>query len=148
MYTIIGRKAFAIWLALFTMLQWPLVQLGGFNHSVVELIVMMVICAVLSSCIIGIIFHGIGIIYGIIGLWTYYFDHSQWLMTHGHGIGTPGFSFERIFWNESVLSLLMALLLTVHFYICIRRCKDAGKSAWWSLIPLYNPFMLLLLKSR
>ena len=49
-----------------------------------------------------------------------------------------------LFFIETVI---VALFYVLYIIQCIRRCHDMGCKWWFCLIPLYNPFMLLLGKS-
>ena len=50
----------------------------------------------------------------------------------------------ELFFIETVV---VAMFYVLYIIQCIRRCHDMGRSWWFCLIPLYNPFMLLLGKS-
>ena len=45
---------------------------------------------------------------------------------------------------RDVLPLVLALVIIVHLFLCAKRCKDAGISKWWVLVPLYNPIVLMI----
>lgn len=80
-----------------------------------------------------------------IGMWCY--DEERWLMKYGHGIGTEGFSFERII-EHDFLGILMVLVFISHLMLSAKRCKENGVSAWLALIPLYNPLGLFYKKKN
>lgn len=142
-----NRKLFAIWFAIFIMLQWPLTTLLMGNYSYIELLLLMVLFALLLSNIFGIVYVGL-ICYEIIPeIWNYFFHNPQWLKVHSHGIGTPGYSFDNIFWQHEVLLLVLAVVVVIHLFLCAKRCKTIGISVWWILLPLYNPFVLLFRKN-
>ena len=62
------------------------------------------------------------------------------------GCVAVGVSIKRIFLLRDVLPLVLALVIIVHLFLCAKRCKDAGISKWWVLVPLYNPIVLMIKK--
>ena len=48
------------------------------------------------------------------------------------------------------MSLMLAyLVIVVGMYLqMIKRCHDIGKSGWWVLVPIFNPFFLLFEKGE
>ena len=48
------------------------------------------------------------------------------------------------------MSLMLAyLVIVVGMYLqMIKRCHDVGKSGWWVLVPIFNPFFLLFEKGE
>ena len=66
-------------------------------------------------------------------LWIYALSTFCW----GPNIGY-GFFLETI---------MIAVFYVLYIIQCIRRCHDMGRSWWFCLIPLYNPFALLFSKS-
>ncbi|MBR4337469.1 MAG: DUF805 domain-containing protein [Bacteroidaceae bacterium] len=49
---------------------------------------------------------------------------------------------------SSLLALFVDALFVWYWFLCIRRCHDMGRSWWYSLIPFYNPFVLLFKRSQ
>lgn len=141
-----SRKTFAIWFAIFIILQWLLTTPIMGVHSFIELLTMVILALLLSS-ILGIVYVGLICYDNIPDLWRYFFNNMQWLDIHSHGIGTPGFSYNS-FWLTDVQLLISAIVVIIHLYFCYKRCKNIGISAWWILVPLYNPFVLLYRKSN
>ena len=47
-----------------------------------------------------------------------------------------------------VLSIILDILFVFYCFQCIKRCRDMGRSGWYSLIPFYNPFVLLFKKGQ
>ena len=146
----IGRKEFAFWLVVFTLLQWPfaIITFGHCNSFYELLVPFMILCTILFFFFFGVVMIGLSFYDSITEIYTYLFDNCKWIDMHSHGIGMPGFSYDRIFWESCVFPLLMVFLIAIHLYFCVRRCKDAGISVWWALLPLYNPFMLLKKQSK
>ncbi len=140
------RRNFAIWFAIFTLLQWPCLSVGF--YSFIDIIFSMVFMAVFYSNICGIAYIGLSIYYNIPQIWNFLFNGQQWLNQYSHEIGYPGFSFDDVFWSRNVLPLALAIVIAIHLYLCYRRCKTIGIKAWWILVPLYNPFVLLYRKSN
>ena len=142
----VGRDNwFVIWIIGYLLILWMLYGFM-FKTGVWEgLITSFLMGTVLLSNILGLVLVGLTCYEDFPDIWLYFFDNGQWLLRHGHGIGTPGFSFEIIFWYH-VLSVVLAFVIVLHLYLCAKRCKDAGISVWWILVPLYNPFVLLLKK--
>ena len=139
------RRNFAIWFAIFSLLQWPL----AYSHySFIDLILSMVIMAVMFSNIFG-----IALVCMILGwkgreLWLYFHDKTLWINDYGSDFVSEGASFDISFWAYDLLPLVLALFLLLHHYFCYKRCKDMGISVWWILVPLFNPFVLLYRKSN
>lgn len=139
------RRNFAIWFAIFSLLQWPVAY--SF-YSFIDLILSMVIMAVMFSNIFG-----IALVCMILGwkgreLWLYFHDKSLWVKDYASEFVTEGVGFDISFWTYDLLPLVLALVILLHHYFCYKRCKDMGISAWWCLVPLYNPIMLLYKKSK
>ena len=98
--------------------------------------------------------NGLGIIIAIVGLydhlsdfWLYCFDIDIWLMKHGHGIGTPNFSFESIIMVD-IINLCLVLLILLNLLLSAIRCRNMGLRTWMILIPLYNPLALLKMRRK
>lgn len=146
----IGRKEFAIWLVIFILLQlpWTYDEFGNVDFYYEMLVPFMIVWTTLLSGIFGIVLAGLDFYESVTEIYTYLFNESKWIGMHSHGIWMPGFSFEKLFFESCVYPLLMSFFLAIHFYFCVRRCKDAGISAWWALLHLYNPFMLLIKRSK
>ena len=138
------RRNFAIWFGIFTLLQWPCLSVGF--YSFIDIIFSMVFMAVFFSNICGIAYVGLSLYYNIPQIWHYCFNKQQWLKQYSHEIGYPDFSFDDVFWARNVLPLALAIVIAIHLYLCYRRCKTIGIKAWWILVPLYNPFVLLYKK--
>lgn len=139
------RRNFAIWFAIFSLLQWPLAY--SF-YSFIDLILSMVIMAVMFSNIFG-----IALVCMILGwkgreLWLYFHDKSLWIKDYASEFVTEGVGFDISFWTYDLLPLVLALVILLHHFLCYKRCKDIGISTWWILVPLYNPIMLLFKKSK
>lgn len=49
---------------------------------------------------------------------------------------------------SSLLALFVDALFVCYWFLCIRRCHDMGRNGWYSLIPFYNPFVLLFKRSQ
>lgn len=143
-----SRKSFAIWFAVFIMLQWTVMPLLiGIVNSPLVLVISLIFSAILFSNIFGIILAGLLCYDNIPDLWRYFYKEDIWIAQHSHGIGTPNFSYDR-FWVTDTLLLAFAIVIFIHLLLCLKRCKDAGINGWWILVPLYNPFMLLYKKSK
>lgn len=82
----------------------------------------------------------------VIGIVGMVFNDDKWLDMYNHGVGKPDFSFEKMFWLHDVVPVVLAFVIILHLYLCARRCKDAGLSVWWILVPLYNPIVLMFIK--
>lgn len=120
-----SRKAFLIWFVVFTLLQWPWASIMfGLCRTIEQMVVSMAFSAILFSGITGIIICAIII--------------SQ-IIT-----GTNSIFIESTLWTNYVLFSLMVVVVSVHLYFSIRRCKDAGVSRWLALLPLYNPIAILM----
>lgn len=140
-----NRKYFAIWFAIFSLLQWPL----AYSHySFIDLILSMVIMVVMFSNIFGIALVGLILVRKGRELWLYFHDKSLWIKDYGYDFGTERASFDISFWVYDLLPLVLALAILLHYYFCYKRCKDIGIRTWWILVPLYNPIMLLFKKSK
>ena len=139
------RRYFAIWFAIFSLLQWPL----AYSHySFIDLILSVVIMAVMFSNIFGIAL--VVMIFGwkVRELWLYFLDKSLWIKDYASDFATEGVGFDISFWTYDLLPLVLALVILLHHYFCYKRCKYMGIRAWWILVPLYNPIMLLYKKSK
>ena len=78
-------------------------------------------------------------------IWMWLYDGEHWFMKHSHGIGTEGFSLERIV-EEDFIWVLIVLVFISHLLLSAKRCKENGVSAWLALIPIYNPLGLFYRK--
>lgn len=134
-----SRKSFAIWFAIFILLQWFAMAPFVGIHYFLEMILSMICSAVLLSNILGIAMIGFLFYWGIGDLWGYFSDNANWITNH-NGYSTYAF--------VDALVLVAALMFILHFILCAKRCKYIGISGWWSLVPLYNPIMLLYKKSK
>lgn len=132
-----SRKSFAIWFAIFILLQWFAMAPFVGIHYFLEMILSMICSAVLLSNILGIAMIVFLFCWGIGDLWGYFSDNANWITNH-NGYSTYAF--------VDALLLVVALMFILHFILCVKRCKFIGKSVWWSLVPLYNPIMLLFKK--
>lgn len=141
-----SRKAFAIWFAIFILLQWLLTSPLVGIHSIIELFLSMVIIAIMLSNILGIVFAGLICYKQIPEIWSYIFHRSQWLEANFLGVNPSDINYDLVFWLRDVLPLFIVLIIVLHLFFCGKRCKTIGISAWWILVPLYNPFVLLFRK--
>lgn len=141
-----SRKAFAIWFAIFILLQWLLTSPLVGIHSIIELFLSMVIIAIMLSNILGIVFAGLICYKQIPEIWSYLFNRSQWLEANFLGVNPSDINYGLFFWLHDVLPLVIVLVIMLHLFLCGKRCKTIGISAWWILVPLYNPFVLLFRK--
>jgi len=141
---------YVIWFVLYTLILYlPICvptnldknTIGGF----VALFGMFVVAEFLLSNVIG-----LGLAFNVLydalsDIWLYSCDNVEWLAKHSHGIGTEGFSFERIV-EHDVVSMVLALVFISHLVLSVKRCKEKGVSAWLALVPLYNPLGLFYKK--
>ncbi len=141
-----SRKYYAIWFTIFSLLQWTYASLG--NYGSIDLILSMAIMAVMFSNVFGIAF--VGYMFWGKGreFWLYFHNKTQWIDEFGSDFVREGASFGFSFWVHELIPLVFALIVLLHHYFCYKRCRDIGISAWWILVPLYNPIMLLLKKSK
>lgn len=139
------RRNFAIWFAIFSLLQWPIAY--SF-YSFIDLILSMVIMAMMFSNIFGIALACLILGWKGRELWLYFHDKSLWIKDYASDFVAEGVGFDISFWAYDLLPLVLALVILLHHYFCYKRCKDMGISAWWCLVPLYNPIMLLYKKSK
>jgi len=142
-----SRRSFAIWFAIFILLQWFVMTPFVGIHNLLEMVIAMIISAFLFSNILGIVMVGLICYDNIPDLCCYFFNEESWLAKHSHGIGTMNFSYDE-FWISDAMLLAFAIVVMIHLVLCFKRCKDIGISRWWSLVPLYNPIMLLFKKSK
>ena len=115
--------------------------IGGF----VALFGVFVVAVFLLSNVIG-----LGLAFNVLydalsDIRLYSCDNMEWLAKHSHGIGTEGFSIERIV-EHDVMSMVMVLIFISHLLLSVKRCKENGVSAWLALVPLYNPLGLFYKK--
>lgn len=137
-----NRKYYIICVVLFVLLQWP--WAGAVAKSFIELPLAMVLSALLLSNILGMVLGFVSLFDAFPDIWLNMFDNDQWLLNHSHSIGSPGVSYEAIFWSNDIVPILLAIFISLYFYASIKRCKYLGLSPWWCLVPLYNPIALLL----
>ena len=45
--------------------------------------------------------------------------------------------------NYTLVQLLVVVFFVIRILQEIKRCHDVGKSGWWILVPIFNPFFLL-----
>ena len=143
---IMNRRSFIIWFVVFAIIQWPMMMPFPGIRSVEELVFTLVVWALLFSSVLGIVWFGIICYQCVPNIWKYLFEEDKWLEPYRHAIGEPGFSIERIFLLRDVLPLVLAFVIIVHLFLCVKRCRDAGISKWWVLVPLYNPIVLMIKK--
>jgi len=141
-----SRRSFIIWFVAFVIIQWPMMSYYPLIRSLLELLAWMFFWALTFSSLFGIIWAGLICCQDVPNVWNYLFNEDKWLNMYSHGVGKPDFSFERMFWLHDVLPVVLAFVIILHLYLCARRCKDAGLSVWWILVPLYNPFVLMFKK--
>ena len=151
-----SRKMYAIWLAVLFVLIWPWASMKfgvGFNFE--ELIVTLLFCTLLFTCplvVVSIGMYWISCIHVISDLWMYLFNADLWLKIHSHSIGVDlNPETEKMFlWENDILPLLITLyisiLVALHFWFSVKRCKRIGINLWWAVVPIYNPFVLLIRK--
>lgn len=144
--SVMSRKSFIIWFVVFAIIQWPMMMPFSGVRSFEELVFMMVVWALSVSSVLGIAWFGVICYQCVPNIWNYLFEKDKWLEPYRHAIGEPGFNIERIFLLRDVLSLVLAFVIIVHLFLCAKRCKDAGISKWWVLVPLYNPIVLMIKK--
>ena len=137
-----NRKCYIICVVLFVLLQWP--WAGAVAKSFIELPLAMVLSALLLSNIFGLVLGCVILFEAFPDIWLNMFDNDQWLLNHSHSIGSPGVSYEAIFWSNDIVPILLAIFISLYFYASIKRCKYLGLSPWWCFVPLYNPIALLL----
>ena len=142
-----SRRSFTIWFAIFILLQWFVMASFVGIHSLIEMVLSMIVSAILFSNILGIVIVGFICYENLPDLWCYFFNEDMWLAKHGHGIGTPSFSYDWS-WISDAMLLAFAIVVIIHLVLCFKRCKKIGISGWWILVPLYNPIMLLYKKSK
>lgn len=141
---IMNRRSFAIWFVVFAVIQWPVMMPFPGIRSFEELVFTLVVWALLFSSVLGMTWFGVICYQCVPNIWNYLFDEDKWLEPYRDAIGEPGFSIERIFLLRDVLPLVLAFVIIVHLFLCAKRCKDAGISKWWALVPLYNPIVLMV----
>lgn len=83
---------------------------------------------------------------GLIGLLTGFLPLT--LLVLWDGIHVTYLWADEIGYRFLVEAVVVNILYVLFLFQCIKRCHDMGRSWWWCLIPLYNPFMLLLKKSK
>lgn len=141
-----SRRNFAIWFAIFSLLQWPFASLV--HYSLIGVVLSLVFMAVMFSNIFGIGIAGLILGWKVRELWLYFHDMPLWINYYGSDFVTEGGGFGFSFWGYELLPLCLALVLLLHHYFCYKRCKDMGIKAWWILVPLFNPIVLLYRKSN
>lgn len=47
-----------------------------------------------------------------------------------------------------ILSVVAGLMFLLYVFQCMKRCRDMGYSVWCCLIPVFNPFVMLIVKSK
>lgn len=109
-----SRRSFAIWFAIFILLQWFVMTPFVGIHNLLEIVIAMIISAFIFSNILGIVMVGLICYYNIPDLWCYFFNEDTWLAKHSHGIGTPNFSYDG-FWISDAMLLAFAISL---FILC------------------------------
>ena len=55
----------------------------------------------------------------------------------------PSESYEYFY-----LAIIVDIMFILYVFQCIKRCHDMGRSWWFSMIPLFNPYALLFCKSK
>ena len=146
----INKNWYTIWFILYVLLVY-----ANFNlHHVYSLgspatfggqlfiVLLTAVTAFLLSNGLGIIIAIVGLYDHLSDLWQYWFDIDIWLMKHGHGIGTPNFSFESIIMVD-IINICLVLLILLNLLLSAIRCRNMGLKMWMALIPLYNPLVLL-----
>lgn len=141
-----SRRNFAIWFAIFSLLQWPFASLV--HYSFIGVVLSLVFMAVMFSNIFGIGIAGLILGWKVRELWLYFHDMPLWIKYYGSDFVTEGVGFGFSFWGYELLPLCLALVLLLHHYFCYKRCKYMGIKAWWILVPLFNPIVLLYRKSN
>ena len=46
-----------------------------------------------------------------------------------------------------ITSLFAGFLLVVYIFQCMKRCRDMGINVLWCFLPIFNPFVMLVMKS-
>lgn len=46
-----------------------------------------------------------------------------------------------------ITSLFAGFLLVVYIFQCMKRCRDMGVNVLWCFVPIFNPFVMLVMKS-
>ena len=46
------------------------------------------------------------------------------------------------------LAIVVDIMFLLYVFQCVRRCHDMGRSRWFCMIPLFNPYALLFCKSK
>lgn len=141
-----SRRNFAIWFVIFSLLQWPFASLV--HYSFIDMALSLVFMAVMFSNIFGIGLAGLILGWKVRELWLYFYDKTLWIKDYGSDFVTEGARLDISFWAYDLLPLVLALVLLLHHYFCYKRCKDMGIKAWWILVPLFNPIVLLYRKSN
>ena len=140
------RRNFAIWFALFSLSQWPFASLV--HYSFIDMVLSLVFMAVMFSNIFGIGLAGLIFGWKVRELWLYFYDKPLWINDYASDFVSEGARLDISFWAYDLLPLVLALVLLLHHYFCYKRCKDMGIKAWWILVPLFNPIVLLYRKSN
>ena len=117
----------------------------NFQVDLIFVMVCTTLGAILFSNGLGLVLGGFGLYEGLKGCWMYYFNYDDWLSANSHGIGTIGFSFEQSFVREAI-SALIGFFIISQLVLSAIRCKEKGVGIWMALVPLYNPFALMLKK--
>lgn len=151
-----SRKMYAIWLGILFILLWPWASMiFGVGYNIVELIATLLFSTLLFTSPLVIIVIGPSWIYCtdvISDLWMYWFNADKWLKIHSQSIrGDFNPESEMMFlWEKDILPLLFTLYITIlvalHFWFSVKRCKRIGVNWWWAVVPVYNPFVLLFRK--
>lgn len=142
-----NRKYFAIWFAIFTLLQWFSTTSFGGVHFLLEMVLIMVVFAVVFGNIIGLIPFYYALRHAFNDFRLYHINSSWFRLRYQYDYPSE-VSDTFILWHEDILPMLLSGVVILHLYISAKRCKNIGISAWWSLVPLYNPIMLLFKKSK
>jgi len=141
------RKYYAIWFAIFTLLQWFSTASFGGVFFLLEMVLIMIVFAVIFGNAIGLIpiYHALRHAFYDFRL---YLTNSSWFRLSYQNDYPSEVSDTFVLWQEDILPLLLSSAVLLHLYISAKRCKNIGISSWWCLVPLYNPIMLLFKKSK
>ena len=141
-----SRKTFAIWFAIFIILQLPISNFFPQNNSIIEVLLLMIVLGIIRGNIMGLVYIILKFLHAFKDL-DLYFSNPNWFHLRYHNYYQQGGTDTMIIWMEDMIPFLLSCIVILHLYISAKRCKDIGISAWWILVPLFNPLVLLFRKS-
>lgn len=147
------RKVFALWFLCYIILLWPMVK-KSYNDSHFWLFRQSIIVQIDATIVAALTYANI---YGIVPIYkesrrvykdiSLYLNQRNYWQTRYRKDDTK-YSDWQILLKKDVLPVVSAIAILVNLILAAMRCKDAGVCWWRCLIPLYNPFILLIKKSN